>query len=596
MFEENLDKQAIEDYFKTSDTLLGEQSYDYKAEIVKYSKDFEDYGDYKRLEVIIENKGNCSWESDISSLDCIPEFSTLLCKNYYFEEEVLPGDQVTIYLQFLNDEAQDFGEPPYFTFLQLHIHPRFFNPMLVLDFSHAFDKKENDKNEKKIENKNEIKDNDNYENDNGNAINVINEINENNEDNKIKEMEKKIAQLEKKDKDREKKNKKIENEKKQLNAKYKELEEKNKLTEKENEKINKKLSESEKKLEILEKENQKLKQIKNNEQKNVKKVEEKLLDIEKKYELINKENKELKGKNKNNPVNEINKEKEEKHNMLGEEYGKIVDQIEELLKNAKELKNRYKDSYNIDDRPNEEYEGDNNKEEEPIEEKEEKEEEPEEENNNKKEEPIEEKEEEPENENNNKKEGQEESKKEKEEELEEENNNKKEEPLEEKKEYSYEYINKNSLSVYKYVGETEANIEIVLKNNGIINWPENDTKLIYDKSSDLISNDIKLDPLAPNEEKSYQIKLKGLKKYKVGEYNCFFSFCINGEKLGEKITLTLILREKEKNDDLVKHQQEINDFRDTFGLEKEDYSDAKLLETLKKHDFDFESAFSSLFD
>ena len=98
LFEENLDKQAIEDYFKTSDNLLGEQSYDYKAEIVKYSKDFEDYGDYKRLEVIIENKGNCSWESEISSLDCIPEFSTLLCKNYYFEEEVLPGDQVTIYL------------------------------------------------------------------------------------------------------------------------------------------------------------------------------------------------------------------------------------------------------------------------------------------------------------------------------------------------------------------------------------------------------------------------------------------------------------------------------------------------------------------
>ena len=306
LFEQNLDKKAIEDYFKNSDTLLGEQSYDYKAEIVKYSKEFEDYGDCKRLEVTVENKGNCTWEKDISSLDCIPEFSTFLCKNYYFEEEVYPGDQITIYLEFLNDEAENFGEPPYFTFLQLHVHPRFFNPMLVLDFSHTFDKKDNDNKEKKDENKDDKKDeiieNDNNENENGNAINVINEIKENNDDNKIKEMENKIAQLEKKNKDREKKNKKIENEKKQLNTKYKELEDKNKLIEKENEKVNKKLSELEKKLEILEKENKKLKEEnkenKNKEQKDTKKIEEKLLDIEKKYESLNKENKELKERNK----------------------------------------------------------------------------------------------------------------------------------------------------------------------------------------------------------------------------------------------------------------------------------------------------------
>ena len=701
LFEENLDKQSIEDYFKNSDTLLGEQSYDYKAEIIKYSKEFEDYGDCKRLEVIVENKGTCTWEKDISSLDCIPEFSTLLCKNYYFEEEICPGEQVTIYLEFLNDEPENFGEPPYFTFLQLHVHPRFFNPMLILDFSHAFEKKDNDKNEKKVEKKDEIKENDNYENDDGNVIN------ENNEDNKIKEMEKKISQLEKKCKDREKKNKKIENEKKQLNAKFKELEEKNKVTKKENEKVNKKLSEIEKKLELLEKENKNLKEgnkeIKNKEKKDIKKAEEKLLDIEKKYELINKENKELKERNKeienenkilnnkleelkeknknnnnNNNIKEINKEK---LNLLTEKYVKILEQISELQTNVKDIENIFYDIYNIDGRPKDENDEkekeENNKKEEPEEEKIEKEERPEEEqkeekiekdekpeeeqkeeNTKKEEKPEEEqkeentkKEEKPEEEQkeentkkeekpkeeqkeentkkeeknkeskkyfNKKKEELLEEKKEKEK-LEEDNNNKKEEQLkekkeikeergknininlkkeslEEKKEYSYEYINETSSSIYKYVGVEEVNIKIILKNNGIKKWPENHTKLLYGKNSDLISNDIKLDPLAPNEEKEYQIKLKDLKKYKVGEYNCFFSFCINEKILGKKITFTLKLCEEKKNDDINEHQQEINDFRNTFCLSKSDYSDEKLFELLKKANYDVESAFSSLFD
>ena len=92
----------------------------------------------------------------------------------------------------------------------------------------------------------------------------------------------------------------------------------------------------------------------------------------------------------------------------------------------------------------------------------------------------------------------------------------------------------------------EVNIKIILKNNGIKKWPENHTKLLYGKNSDLISKDIKLYPLALNEEKRMPNYIERFKKYKVGEYNCFFSFCINEKILGKKITFTLKLYEEKK--------------------------------------------------
>ena len=115
-----------------------------------------------------------------------------------------------------------------------------------------------------------------------------------------------------------------------------------------------------------------------------------------------------------------------------------------------------------------------------------------------------------------------------------------------KKNYSYECTNLLSLSAHKNLGVDEISIEINLKNNGSDNWPENDTKLICDRTSRIICKDTLIDPLAPNEEKAYKITFKNLKGYKAGEYKSKLWFCINGEKLGEKIVLSIKVGEKKK--------------------------------------------------
>ena len=134
-----MEKELIGEFYKDSEKILEtKNNTDYRAEIVKYDKQFIDYGDRDIIKVTIENKGTCTWPRFDSSLVCVPEFSTLLCEEYVFDdEEVLPGEQVDVQLEFLKDEEGNL-EPPFFTCLHLHIHPQNFDPMLVLDFSDAF--------------------------------------------------------------------------------------------------------------------------------------------------------------------------------------------------------------------------------------------------------------------------------------------------------------------------------------------------------------------------------------------------------------------------------------------------------------------------
>ena len=163
-----MEKQLIGQYYQDSEAIEAENNVDYKAEIIEYDKNFEDYGDRNIIRCKIENKGNCSWDKNETSLQCVPEFSTLICQEYFFEYDVQPGEQVDIELEYYKNEEENL-EPPYFTFLHLHVGIRNFDPMLVLDFNNAFiskktqisdinkKKKERKKKEKKNEIKNEIK-------------------------------------------------------------------------------------------------------------------------------------------------------------------------------------------------------------------------------------------------------------------------------------------------------------------------------------------------------------------------------------------------------------------------------------------------------
>ena len=131
------EKQIIEEFYKESPKIEEEKNNDFKAEIISFENQFIDYGDRDIIKALIENTGNCSWPKDETFLRCVPEFSNLLCEDYYFEEEVQPGEQIEIELEFLKNEKEDI-KPPYFTMLHLNVYCQNFQPMLVLDFNDAF--------------------------------------------------------------------------------------------------------------------------------------------------------------------------------------------------------------------------------------------------------------------------------------------------------------------------------------------------------------------------------------------------------------------------------------------------------------------------
>ena len=130
------EKELIGKFFAESEVIDGTNDIDYRAEVVNYNKDFEDYGDRKIIRATIKNIGTTTWKKGITSLQCVPEFSSLLCKEYFFEDEVIPGDEVEITLEFLENEEN--LEPPYFTFMHLHIFLQNYEPMLVFDFNNSF--------------------------------------------------------------------------------------------------------------------------------------------------------------------------------------------------------------------------------------------------------------------------------------------------------------------------------------------------------------------------------------------------------------------------------------------------------------------------
>ena len=132
-----------------------------------------------------------------------------------------------------------------------------------------------------------------------------------------------------------------------------------------------------------------------------------------------------------------------------------------------------------------------------------------------------------------------------------------------------------------------------MKNNGQESWIINNTKLIYDNSSKFFGDEIILQPQNPEEVKSYNIIIKNLKNYDIGEYQSYLWFCVDGVKFGDKITVKIIIKQNKK--EIEEYIQKINEFRENFGLNSEDYSDEQLFEVLKDTNFNMEEAFQLIF-
>ena len=152
------------------------------------------------------------------------------------------------------------------------------------------------------------------------------------------------------------------------------------------------------------------------------------------------------------------------------------------------------------------------------------------------------------------------------------------------------------LSIYIYEGTEEVRFDLYLKNNGSKPWPST-AKLKIAQSSNFTTDDIALAPQKPEEQRIYNVVIKDLGRYPPGEYKTIFEFYCDGIVYGENIVVRIQLKEKNgKKSEIEPYMDKINDFRDTFSLSVKDYPDEKIYEILKENEFNFENAFSSLFN
>ena len=156
------------------------------------------------------------------------------------------------------------------------------------------------------------------------------------------------------------------------------------------------------------------------------------------------------------------------------------------------------------------------------------------------------------------------------------------------KKYSYLCTNINDLNSFITKGTENTTIDIILRNDGKIDWLPN-TKLVFDSNSHIKTDDIILNPQKCNEEQTYKINFNNLSKLNVGKYEIFLWFNINGENFGDKINLIIKVNENDNSND-------VDILRATYNLDKREYPDEKLIEVLKNADNDIELAFSYLYE
>ena len=88
-----------------------------------------------------------------------------------------------------------------------------------------------------------------------------------------------------------------------------------------------------------------------------------------------------------------------------------------------------------------------------------------------------------------------------------------------------------------------------------------------------------------------------MKSFPDGIFSAAFYLEVNGKKYGEKIDWNIIIKEKKYIKKNIDYQKYIDEFREFFNLDdKKEYTDELLLNALKQNDFNYENAFSYIFE
>ena len=150
------------------------------------------------------------------------------------------------------------------------------------------------------------------------------------------------------------------------------------------------------------------------------------------------------------------------------------------------------------------------------------------------------------------------------------------------------------LRQYIYVGTDFAEIPLMLKNDGLYDWPSGQTKLIFEKKFKIKGKNVVLNSIEPGQEQQCIVKIEGLGKLPVGEYETGVYFNINGFNCGNLMKMKINIIKKE-GDPKIKYQELINQFRNEYSLSEAEYSDDDLYSILESNSFNLEEAFKCIF-
>ena len=94
--------------------------------------------------------------------------------------------------------------------------------------------------------------------------------------------------------------------------------------------------------------------------------------------------------------------------------------------------------------------------------------------------------------------------------------------------FSFKCLNTQELTTTIIEEEDEAKFTLLIQNNGNQTWPKDKTKLIFDRKSMFIKDNVILLPQQPGDTKTYSIYFNGLRVYQEGEYYSYLRFYVDG--------------------------------------------------------------------
>ena len=153
--------------------------------------------------------------------------------------------------------------------------------------------------------------------------------------------------------------------------------------------------------------------------------------------------------------------------------------------------------------------------------------------------------------------------------------------------YSYEVVDPDLRGIINCPKGVQNLIEdLVLKNNGNQNWPENSTKLRIDRNETNFRTNFteaNIGFLGVGQQKKIKLDVDIIDKLEENKYRLALDFCVNGRAFGNKIYINFQIIE-----------DKISDMRAIYEIPEELASNTCIIKELKNNNGDFAKTYNNI--